>query len=305
MSDFSQYLDQVRAKLTGAGTVSGEKDINYGHQFTIIKGSDKAVLTVYNGKKGRRLVWGGADSPLQRQLIELVEGKAGSFLEADAAGAMPQFNGIWAGSDESGKGDFFGPLVVAAVVVDNTTAAKLRAAGVKDCKLLSDKKILELEDVIKASVIDSSVLELKPRAYNLRYSQVTANGENLNQLLSYGHIAALTQVLERQANCSGALIDQFTKSNVIINTLKSRFPTMTFRQQPKAESDLAVAAASVLARARFLRTMDELALLAGEDELPKGGGDGATACAQKIAARLGRQALGDFVKLHFANYRRM
>lgn len=303
MSDFAAYLDEVRAKLASAGTISGEKDINYGHQFTVTSGSDKVVLTVYNGKKGRRLVWGGAENALQSKLIELVEGRTSSFLESE--GTKAQFNGIWAGSDESGKGDFFGPLVVAAVVVDNTTASKLRAAGVKDCKLLSDKKILELEDVIKASVIDSSVLELKPKAYNLRYSQVTDSGENLNQLLSYGHIAALTQVLTRQQNCSGALIDQFTKSNVIINTLKSRFPAMTFRQQPKAESDLAVAAASVLARARFLRTMQELALLAGEDELPKGGGDGATACAQKIAARLGKAALGDFVKLHFANYRRM
>lgn len=304
MSDFARYLDEVRSKLQGAAAISGEKDINYGHQFTVISGSDKVVLSVYNGKKGRRLVWGGADSALKGRLIELVEGKTNSFL-ADEAVQEAQFNGIWAGSDESGKGDFFGPLVVAAVVVDNTTADKLRAAGVKDCKLLSDKKILELEDVIKGCVIDSSVLELKPKVYNLRYSQMTASGENLNQLLSYGHIAALTQVLERQPKCSGALIDQFTKSNAIINTLKSRFPAMTFKQQPKAESDLAVAAASVLARARFLRSMDELALLAGEDVLPKGGGDAATSCAKKIADRLGKQALGDFVKLHFANYRRM
>ncbi len=78
------------------------------------------------------------------------------------------------GSDESGKGDFFGSLVIAAVVVDDTTAGKLQAAGVKDCKLLTDKKILALEDVIKNTVVEFSVLELKPKFYNLRYEQVAA-----------------------------------------------------------------------------------------------------------------------------------
>ena len=96
-------------------------------------------------------------------------------LQPAAAGATVS-NGLWAGSDESGKGDFFGSLVVAATVVDNTTAAKLQAAGVKDCKLLTDKKILELEYVIKSTVVDFSVLELKPKIYNLRYEQVAAAG---------------------------------------------------------------------------------------------------------------------------------
>lgn len=80
---------------------------------------------------------------------------------------------------------------------------------------------------------------------------------------------------------------------------------MTFKQQTKAESDLAVAAASVLARAKFLRSMEELALLAGEDELPKGGGDLATDCAKRIAERLGKEELNKFVKCHFANYSRI
>ena len=213
--------------------------------------------------------------------------------------------GKWAGSDESGKGDFFGPLVVSAVVVDDGTAAKLAAAGVKDCKLLSDKKILELEDVIKANVIDFSVLELKPKVYNMRYAQVMAQGGKLNQLLGYGHVAALSQVLARHEDCHAALIDQFTTSLVNVRELTKRFPQCSVKQQPKAESNLAVAAASVLARARFLRTMDELAQAAGEPQLPKGGGDGATACARRLAAKLGKAELANYVKLHFANYSRI
>lgn len=299
--DFTVYLAELREKLNSIAPVSSEKDIAYGHQFTVVRGNEKAVLTAYDGKKGRRLVWGGATGSLQSALQEAVEGKPVSFLAEENT----VWQGTWAGSDESGKGDFFGPLVVAAVIVDDTTAAKLQAAGVKDCKLLSDKKILQLEDVIKETVVEASVLELKPHIYNMRYAQVKAEGDNLNQLLGYGHVAALSQVLAKHGECKGALIDQFTKSNAVLRSLQEKFPAMIFKQQPKAESDLAVAAASVLARARFLRAMDELAVLAGEEELPKGGGEQATACAQRIAERLGKDALKNFVKLHFANYSKL
>ena len=300
-NDFAAYLAALREKLNSVASVSEEKDIAYGHQFKIVHGSEKAVLTAYDGKKGRRLVWGGAESALRSELQAVVEGKPVSFLAQDVS----VWQGMWAGSDESGKGDFFGPLVVAAVIVDETTAEKLQKAGVKDCKLLSDKKILQLEDVIKENVVDSAVLELKPHIYNMRYEQVKAEGDNLNQLLGYGHVAALSQVLAKHGECKGALIDQFTKSNAVLKSLQAKFPTMTFRQQPKAESDLAVAAASVLARAKFLRSMDELALLSGEEELPKGGGELATECAKRIAERLGKEELRKFVKLHFANYQRI
>lgn len=299
--DFAAYLAELREKLNSVAPVNGEKDIAYGHQFTVLRGSEKAVLTAYDGKKGRRLVWGGAESNLQRELREAVEGKPQSFLAEESV----TWQGMWAGSDESGKGDFFGPLVVAAVIVDDTTASKLQQAGVKDCKLLSDKKVLQMEEVIKKTVVAHSVLELKPHIYNMRYAQVKAEGDNLNQLLGYGHVAALSQVLAQHGECKGALIDQFTKSNAVLKSLQEKFPKMVFKQQPKAESDLAVAAASVLARARFLRSMEELAALAGEEELPKGGGELATACAQRIALRLGKEALGKFVKLHFANYARV
>lgn len=297
-NDFSAYLAELREKLNSVAPVSAEKDIPYGHQFTVLRGSEKSVLTAYDGKKGRRLVWGGAVSELQSALQAAVEGKPQSFL----AGKNTEWQGMWAGSDESGKGDFFGPLVVAAVIVDETTVAKLQAAGVKDCKQLSDKNVLLLEEVIKENVVDSAVLELKPHIYNMRYNQVKAEGDNLNQLLGYGHVAALSQVLERHQACKGALIDQFTQSKAVLNSLKAKFPAMTFKQQPKAESDLAVAAASVLARAKFLRSMKELALIAGEEELPKGGGELATECAKRIAERLGKEELHKFVKVHFANY---
>ena len=313
--EFNDYLTKVHAIISEFLDITKEKDINYGHQFVIELAQAKLTLNIYNGKKGLTYVFSG-DSALEKKVRELLgEGKPSSgsrdgfadygdgIAPAADADALPR--GKWAGSDESGKGDFFGPLVVSAVVVDDSTAAKLAAAGVKDCKLLSDKKILELEETIKANVIDFSVLELKPKVYNMRYKQVLAQGGKLNQLLGFGHVAALSQVLERNADCHAALIDQFTTSTVNVRELTKRFPQCIVKQQPKAESNLAVAAASVLARARFLRTMAELAQAAGEAALPKGGGESATACARRLSAKLGKAELVNYVKLHFANYSRI
>ena len=297
---FSAYLAEAKAKLSAELPIAAEKKINYGYQYTVKFAEAKLTLNIYNGKKGLNIVYSG-DSALAERAAALLEGRKAQA----AAPATFVTDGLWAGSDESGKGDFFGSLVVAAVVVDNTTADKLRAAGVKDCKLLTDKKILELEDIIKASVVDYSVLELKPRVYNLRYEQVAAQGGKLNQLLGYGHVAALSKVLEKHEDCHSALIDQFTTSMVNIRALKQRFPQCDVRQQPKAESNLAVAAASVLARAQFLHTMAALAAEAGVQELPKGGGAQATACARELAAKYGKEALRNYVKLHFANYQRV
>lgn len=297
---FSAYLAEAKAKLSAELPITAEKKINYGYQYTVKLAEAKLTLNIYNGKKGLNIVYSG-DSALAERAAALLEGRKAQA----AAPATFVTDGLWAGSDESGKGDFFGSLVVAAVVVDNTTADKLRAAGVKDCKLLTDKKILELEDIIKARVVDYSVLELKPRVYNLRYEQVAAQGGKLNQLLGYGHVAALSRVLEKHEDCHSALIDQFTTSMVNIRALKQRFPQCDVRQQPKAESNLAVAAASVLARAQFLHTMAALAAEAGVQELPKGGGAQATACARELAAKYGKEALRNYVKLHFANYQRV
>lgn len=331
--DFKKYLEALEANLKGMAELDASKDINYGHLFQLHRGADKVNLTVYNGKKGLRLVWQGNNA--LRQELELFvaamdsAGKAAVkhattvpgtkplaksepiSLKQDADGNMvAEFApNIWAGSDESGKGDFFGPLVVSAVALNGEAEYRLQVAGVKDCKLLTDKKILELEPVIKQHALSFSVLQLKPAFYNRRYREIVAQGGKLNQLLTSGHINALSKALEnleaQNLSCDYALIDQFTQSTAILQTLHQRFPKVSFSQRPKAESNTAVAAASILARAQFLRTMEELAALAGVKELPKGGGALATECAKEIAAKLGKEALVNFVKIHFVNYERV
>lgn len=217
----------------------------------------------------------------------------------------PGFDGVWLGSDESGKGDYFGPLVVAAVCLDRGGAEKLIASGVKDCKALADKKILALAELIEKNALASSVLIMKPQAYNMRYEQVKRAAGTLNVLLSYGHVAALRQALQKYPACRWAIVDQFAKNDRITPGIREFCPDMQVIQRPRAEEDIAVAAASVLARAAFVRTMEQLAAEAGVEKLPKGGGEAATRLAQKLAREQGREALSHFVKLHFANTRKI
>ena len=303
-TDFKAYITGLVQNFANNGISAEEKDLQYGRQLVLTSGSDKTTLSVYNGKKGIKLVWSGKN-------VAFTDKCKSILMQEDAAGAdyrllkdFPDFQGIWAGSDESGKGDFIGPLVVAAVICDEKSAAQLFNLGVKDCKTVSDKDVLKLRSEIEKTALAASVLALTPKMYNYRYSQIKAAGQNLNHLLSSGHAAALCAALAKCPQCNYALVDRFAANNNIRGMVNAKFPQVNVVQMPKAEADIAVAAASVLARAEFLRIMSELEAQAGMP-LPKGGGAAATDCARMLAQKLGKNALGNFVKLHFANYKRI
>ena len=161
-----------------------------------------------------------------------------------------------------------------------------------------------MKDEICSAALAVSVLALTPKMYNYRYNQLKAAGQNLNHLLSSGHAAALTRVIGKCPDCGYALVDRFAVHNDITQRIHEKYPAVKVVQMPKAEADIAVAAASVLARAEFLRIMAELEAQAGIP-LPKGGSDAATNCARMIAEKFGKESLANFVKLHFANYKRI
>lgn len=303
-TDFKAYIAGLVQNFANNGIAAEEKDLQYGRQLVLTSGSDKATLSVYNGKKGIKLVWSGKNTDFTDKCKSVL-------MQEDAAGAdylllkdFSDFQGIWAGSDESGKGDFIGPLVVAAVICDEKSAAQLFNLGVKDCKIVSDKDVLKLRAEIEKTALATSVLALTPKMYNYRYSQIKVAGQNLNHLLSSGHAAALCAALAKCPQCNYALVDRFAANNNIRDMVNAKFPQVNLVQMPKAEADIAVAAASVLARAEFLRIMAELEAQAGMPLL-KGGGPAATDCARMLAQKLGKDALGNFVKLHFANYKRI
>lgn len=211
-----------------------------------------------------------------------------------AAGPVTPHGGI----DESGKGDFFGPLVIAGVCVDETTGPKLAELGVCDSKLIkSDAKIAELARGIRNTVPGRfAVVTVGPEAYNRLYHSFG----NLNRLLAWGHAKTIEELLEKVPECPRMLSDKFGNESLIRNALQTRGRTIRLDQETKAERDVAVAAASILARDGFVRGMAKLSETVGET-LPRGAGGGVLAMAKKLAGR-DPELLGKIAKTHFRTY---
>jgi ribonuclease HIII len=196
------------------------------------------------------------------------------------------------GIDESGKGDYFGPLVIAAVFVDATTQGELKLMAVRDSKKISDGRIFEMAPDIK-TICPHSVIAIGPQKYNELYAKI----KNLNRLLAWGHAKALENLLER-VSCERAISDQFGNERLILNALQDKGRTIVLEQRTKAESDLAVAAASILARAEFLLRLTRLSNEVGTT-LPKGASPTVELAARMVIKKHGQDRLGDVAKLHF------
>jgi ribonuclease HIII len=202
-----------------------------------------------------------------------------------------------AGMDESGKGDFFGPLVVsAAFVPDETCARNLVSIGVRDCKEIKNDAVLRriADDARRVLEGRYSIVAIGPESYNRFYAKIGS----LNRLLAWGHAKALENLLEKAPNCPAALADKFGDERLILNALGARGRDIRLVQRTKAESDIAVAAASILARAEFLRRLSSL----GEEngvKLPKGAGTPVDKVARSLAAQGGSELLSKVGKMHF------
>lgn len=196
------------------------------------------------------------------------------------------------GIDESGKGDYFGPLVVAAVFVDATTQDELALMAVRDSKKISDGRILELAPDIK-TICPHSVIAIGPQKYNELYAKI----RNLNRLLAWGHAKALETLLER-VSCARAISDQFGDERLILNALQAKGRTIVLEQRTKAESDLAVAAASIVARAEFLMRLKRLSEDVGT-ALPKGASPAVELAGRMVVKKHGEPRLASVAKLHF------
>ena len=201
-----------------------------------------------------------------------------------------------AGLDESGKGDFFGPVIAATVIADRPAIDAWIAAGVKDSKKIAEPQILRLDAIIRAT---KGVAVRTCFCGMPKYNELMGKpGANLNRLLAWQHATALGQALEERRVPWG-LLDQFTEQPLVQRELARKgVKDFELRMRTKAEEDPVVAAASVVARAEFVRQMRALSDRLGEP-LQKGAGSGVKTQAAAIIARLGARALGDFAKLHF------
>jgi len=201
------------------------------------------------------------------------------------------------GTDESGKGDYFGPMVVAGVWIDESAEARLQAIGVRDSKLLSDKRCRELAAEVRILCNGKFIeVEILPERYNELYDQFKKEGKNLNHLLAWGHARALESLLEKHP-CSYAVADQFGNERFILSKLMEKGRKIELIQTPKAERYTTVAAASILARDRFLQRLEKLSQAHGVS-LPKGASDLVIQPALDIIKKRGVNELKKVAKLH-------
>lgn len=196
------------------------------------------------------------------------------------------------GIDESGKGDFFGPLCIAGVFVQSSQFEALQAMGVKDSKSLSDQTIRKLAKEIKSLCL-THVVKINPPKYN----QIYAEFKNLNRLLAWGHATTIEQLVE-QSKCQTVIIDQFADESVVEQALRRKKLAVKLTQRHRAEEDLPVAAASILARCAFIEGLDQLSRDIGI-VLPKGSSKATKEAGLEILNRWGEEKLRSICKQHF------
>lgn len=262
-----------------------------------------ASLNVYPSKDGGcKIVFDRPDAPAADEIASLLEATP-SLVKAPKAATGPLEPATdapaWVGSDESGKGDYFGPLVVAAVCLTRENWRTLEALGVRDSKSLSDGAARSLAGQIR-DAYPAEVVTIGPK----RYNEMWAKMGSVNRVLAWAHARAIENVLERAPEATAAVADQFGDASLIRDALFKKGKAVQLLQMPRAERDPAVAAASIVARAEFLRRLDQLGQQAGLP-LPKGASGAVEGAARELVAKLGRDALPEYAKTHFRTTRRV
>lgn len=293
----------VRRAEDAGWTVVEERAIPYGRLMRFERSGAAAVVNAYLGKKGFKVVPAGKDADLLAGDLGLegrVTGSAATAADPGRTPGDPFGLGLpRIGGDESGKGDWFGPLVVAAVAVDAARTKALLDLGVADSKQVADPRVRALAgrlDALGCGVVHT----LMPRAYNERYTRT----RNLNVLLAEMHAACVRELLERERaagrpTATVVLIDRFASRDDVLARALDLPRAVRLVTRPRAEADAAVAAASLLARAGFLDGLDALAHEHGAS-FPPGAGPPVLRAGVTFVETFGVDALRDVAKLHFA-----
>jgi ribonuclease HIII len=272
-----------------------EQNFEFNERPYMLFFAQKGKLTIAVYEKGPKVVIQGKDAEdfVRFQLEPLVIGEARLGYEEVL---QPQMFEPHFGVDESGKGDFFGPLVVAGVYVDRVIARKLLDLGVMDSKRIgSDQRIKALaESIRRIPGLANNVVLIGPE----RYNQLYARFGNLNDLLGWGHARVIENLLKDRPDCPRSLSDKFANERVILRALIDAGRRIEVEQRTKAEADVAVAAASILAREKFVSWLEnkgkQLGIL-----LPKGVSPAVKAAAQQVVRTQGPEALSKVAKMHF------
>ncbi len=286
----SELIKSLKILENNGYEISRPQKGNYCFEAAISSKSDKLKLLVYFGKKGvKKVLQGNRDS--------VIFSEVNSLLFDELPFEKPEFEepGEYIGTDESGKGDFFGPLVIAGVFVDAEKKKKLDEIGVRDSKLISHSAIKKLSEGIKRISGQEcfNVVIINPPRYNELYARFG----NLNKLLAWGHAKVLENILNQKA-AGTAISDKFGDERLILDSLQEKGKQLQLHQFHKAEKYTAVAAASILARDRFNNWFDmqkkELMI-----DLPKGSSQKVKETAREIKKKYSDEVLQRLTKTHF------
>jgi ribonuclease HIII len=281
-------IPQLKRDLEARGFMF--RDLPYAH-FAAEHRGEKVSVAMYTS--GKFVVQGKGTTDFVQFYLEpqlLGEAKLGYEHILDPTMLEPRI-----GVDESGKGDFFGPLVIAGAFLNEAAAYNMMEIGVRDSKMIkSDARIAELAKEIRLTEgCVTDVVAIGPEKYN----QLHAQTRNVNNILGWGHARVIENLLGR-VDSPKAISDQFGNKRIIEKALMERGRKIELVQRHKAESDLAVAAASIIARNEFVMRLRRLGKEYGV-KLPKGASTAVEEAAAELIAKHGRDALGKVAKMHF------
>lgn len=291
------YLSHIIPLLERRGIrIADQKEIAYGLQLRVERADERAHIKLYYSEKRglSRVVSAPKGSGIKDELELLLVGETPRPRDA----GFHLWYG-WIGSDECGKGDYFGPLIVTAFFCSREQLPKLAEIGVQDSKRLSDTRISQVAKQIYLKFPGQhSILILKPAKYNELIAGFKEQGRNLNDLLAWAHQKAISDLLERDLPVEGVLIDQFSNAKKARARLKPGYPGLQIIERTSAERDPAVAAASIISRYQFLEARSRLDRQFGM-RLPLGAGRGVIKAGKKFVEKYGHERLAEIAKVHF------
>ncbi len=282
---YSQILN--KQKLLVSEPVKNE----YSFQVMVSENEAKISLNVFFGKKGNKIVLqGNKDLKLYKKVSDIIFGeKLINEVKPESEPGYP-----YIGTDESGKGDYFGPLVIAGVYVTSEIGKHLRILGVRDSKELNDSQIKNLANEIKnRNDILFDVVLISPEKYNQLYDKMG----NLNRLMGWAHARVIENLLNK-CEAGEVISDKFGNEKLIIDALQQKGREINLKQVTKAEKFTAVAAASILAREAVIDWFNYQSKKY-KVKIPKGSSTEVEIVAQQFLQNHGKETLSKLVKLHF------
>ncbi len=290
--DLLYLVNEAVEILDSAGIITiDRREMSNGIRITFTENSRTCGINFYNSKKrGFSVVPAGGDTDLSSRIKKI--------LSISDSHGKEDIN-TWAGTDEAGKGDYMGPLTVAAVYVDPHRAKEFRSIGISDSKDHGNESIRKLAEMIRTSSSEFiSVVSVSPIEYNRRFNELSKKGKNSLDLLAECHADAIKQLLLQTPMPECIIVDKFCEEKRIRHLLPDGDYRLDLRV--RAESDTAVAAASILARDAYLEGLDRISQKYGIRAVA-GSGQNTDRVTKEFVRQFGADVLDETVKLHFRN----